>query len=109
LLQTVVTSCCYCYHFDPEIFPEPEEFRPERWLCENVSALESRYLPFSRGPRSCVGLNLAYAELYLNFSYFVRKYDLTLFDTSSRAMEWTDNFVVKTREHLKVVLSHVET
>jgi cytochrome P450 len=43
---------------DPEIFPEPMEFRPERWLPSNPNLDRcNRYLvPFGRGSRMCIGL-----------------------------------------------------
>jgi cytochrome P450 len=39
---------------NPEIYPEPERFRPERWEKLNPSAYE--YMTFSAGPRTCIGL-----------------------------------------------------
>ncbi|KAH8394884.1 hypothetical protein KR222_008620, partial [Zaprionus bogoriensis] len=41
---------------DPENFPEPEEFRPERFSDENKHAIKPfTYMPFGVGPRSCIG------------------------------------------------------
>jgi cytochrome P450 len=83
-------------------FPSPHKFNPDRWLSPEVSLLENRFMPFSKGPRSCIGINLAYAELYLNLGHMVRWYDLELFETSESAMKWKDNFVPTTQGHLKV-------
>ena len=46
------------YHHDPKIFPEPEVFRPERWLVsdEEFNKLERYMMPFSRGSRMCVAM-----------------------------------------------------
>jgi cytochrome P450 len=65
------------------VFAHPLEFRPERWLPDNpeLARLNKYYLPFSRGSRMCVGINLAYAELYLVISSVFRRYDMELFDT----------------------------
>jgi len=65
-------------HHDPAIFPDPEAFKPERWLVGPSEAAElDKYLtPFSRGPRSCPAPNLAYAELYLAYASVFRKIDL---------------------------------
>jgi cytochrome P450 len=106
--QTSVTSVTYCYHFDPVYFPEPETFRPERWLGPDAAQLEARMIAFSRGPRSCIGINLAHAELYLNFGYVFRKFDMRPYKTTAADMEWKDNFVVTTKGHLKVTLSKVD-
>jgi cytochrome P450 len=65
-------------------------------------------MAFSKGPRSCIGINLAYAELYLNLGYMVRRFDLEPFETTDRDMEWKDNFVVTTKGHLRVKVRRVE-
>ena len=59
-------------------------------------------MPFPQGSRSCIGINLAYAEHYLILGYMVRKYDLKLFETTEREMDWKDNFVPTTKGHLRV-------
>jgi cytochrome P450 len=53
---------------DAERFPEPHEFRPERWLSDVAPAQSpagSPYLPFGGGPRFCPGRNLALVESML--------------------------------------------
>lgn len=54
-------------HWDERLFPEPDAFRPERWLVDgqpNYKLL--RFLmAFGKGSRSCLGENLAYCEIYL--------------------------------------------
>lgn len=67
----------YVYARDGDIFPEPDEFKPERWL-EPTQAMEQAYLPFSIGPRNCPGQPLANAELYTTLPKIVRKYRLEL-------------------------------
>ncbi|KAF7194940.1 Cytochrome P450 monooxygenase [Pseudocercospora fuligena] len=48
----------YIQHMNPEYFPEPEKFKPERYLGDVKETM--RYLvPFGRGPRACLGMNLA--------------------------------------------------
>ncbi|ETI24063.1 hypothetical protein G647_03432 [Cladophialophora carrionii CBS 160.54] len=105
---TAITSVCYCYHFDPEVFPSPHTFDPDRWLSPDAPKLEARFMAFSKGPRSCIGINLAYAELYLNLAYMVRRFELEAFDTTDKDMEWKDNFVVSTKGHLRVKVRRVE-
>jgi cytochrome P450 len=59
-------------HYDPKIFPAPTTFRPERWLED--PRLDKYLVPFSRGSRQCVGMNLAYAEIYLGLAAIFRRY-----------------------------------
>lgn len=48
-------------HADPEIFPEPDAFRPERFLERRYSPFE--YLPFGGGARRCIGAAFALYEM----------------------------------------------
>lgn len=56
LPQTTVSIASVFLHENKGIFPKPKEFIPERWLESNSRELESYLVPFSRGPRSCLGI-----------------------------------------------------
>jgi len=91
---TIVSTSVTYVHFDEDIFPDARTFRPERWLEANGKSLDSWLLPFSKGPRMCLGLNLAWSELYLLFGNIFRKLDLELYKTTLEDMsEWSDIFV----------------
>jgi hypothetical protein len=63
---------CALIHLNPDIFPEPLEFVPERWLKDPQL---TRYLcSFAKGSRQCVGINMAYAQLYLCVAGNFRRY-----------------------------------
>lgn len=67
---TVVGCAPYMLHHDPEVFPDPFSFRPERWLEDgNDNGLwrpnmESSLIPFGVGLRACIGKNLAQQQMY---------------------------------------------
>jgi len=52
------------------IFPDPNSFKPERWLPLDTEGkrLQKFLVPFSKGSRQCLGKSLAYAELYMAFA-----------------------------------------
>ncbi|KAJ9573562.1 hypothetical protein L9F63_009047, partial [Diploptera punctata] len=56
----------YALHHDPNYFPDPERFDPERFNDENKPKInQSAYLPFGVGPRSCIGLQVEFLKIYL--------------------------------------------
>jgi len=57
-------------HLDPANFPEPERFMPERWVDDASGRLDKYLAAFSGGSRICLGINLAWAELYLIIASF---------------------------------------
>lgn len=51
----------YGLQMDPEYFPEPEKFIPERFLEENLNPMFSYlYMPFGIGPRNCPGNSIVH-------------------------------------------------
>lgn len=63
--KTPVGMSIYAMHFDPNVFPEPDVFKPERWLGQYTPQMDRNFVPFTKGSRSCLGINLAWAEMYL--------------------------------------------
>ncbi|KAL6921196.1 hypothetical protein ACHAPO_006104 [Fusarium lateritium] len=54
-------------HWNEELFPEPDEFLPERWLDNGKPnyKLQKFLISFGKGSRACIGENLAYCEVYI--------------------------------------------
>jgi cytochrome P450 len=69
-------------HDNSENFPSPQVFNPDRWLKADSERRLSRYLVnFSKGTRSCLGMNLAKAEIYLTLAAVFHRFDMELYDT----------------------------
>lgn len=64
---------------DPELWNEPEEFRPTRFLSAEGKVCKPEYfMPFGVGRRMCLGDVLARMELFLFFSSLLHTFDLRL-------------------------------
>uniref|UniRef100_A0A8C2SMV9 unspecific monooxygenase n=1 Tax=Coturnix japonica TaxID=93934 RepID=A0A8C2SMV9_COTJA len=78
---TIVIIPPYTLHRNTEYWPNPEEFRPERFSKENKDSIDPyTYLPFGAGPRNCIGmrfalltLKVAIAAILQNFTFQVCK------------------------------------
>ncbi len=53
---------------DPDMFPEPETFRPERFLETDDARLDDFSLHFGFGRRHCVGMHVAQQSVYITIS-----------------------------------------
>ncbi len=72
--RSTVAFSHYITHHLPELFPEPQVFRPDRWLGAQPSAFA--YIPFGAGPRSCIGEGFAKMTLKLTLSVILQRFRL---------------------------------
>ena len=82
-------------HENPDIFPEPRTFRPERWLVADrreTDRLERFVVNFSKGSRGCLGMNLAKAEIHLTLAAVFRRFDMELFETTTEDVDVVHDF-----------------
>ena len=76
---TFVRFPTYTIHHNPKYFPDPEEFRVERFFLENRDKIiPGSYIPFGIGPRNCIGMRFALMELKLVLAKLVLKYKFVL-------------------------------
>jgi cytochrome P450 len=75
----VVLGSIYLLHQNEDLYPNPQEFRPERFLERQFSPYE--FMPFGAGVRRCVGAALAQYELKIVLGTLIRKHNLALLNT----------------------------
>uniref|UniRef100_A0A0W0G312 Benzoate 4-monooxygenase cytochrome p450 n=1 Tax=Moniliophthora roreri TaxID=221103 RepID=A0A0W0G312_MONRR len=73
---TVVSTGNTFVHLNADIFPEPNQFHPERWTEAKDHSLDKYLVTFGKGPRSCLAINLGWSELYLILGNVFRKLEL---------------------------------
>ncbi|OCH91605.1 cytochrome P450 monooxygenase pc-bph [Obba rivulosa] len=95
---TVISVPSYSAHRDPDVWGyDAELFRPERWLeadKEKRDEMNKAFVPFSVGPRACVGRNLAKMQLLINIATVFRLYDIVL-ENPDAPLPVHDNFIRK--------------
>jgi benzoate 4-monooxygenase len=89
---TVLSVPTYSIHHSHEIWgPDADEFNPDRWF--NLTARQKEaFIPFSHGPRSCVGRNVAEMEMKLIAATWAHRYQPTLLQD---VMETREGFLRK--------------
>ena len=65
----------YTMHHNPALWKNPEAFRPERFLDGSETDLSEKWVPFSRGPRDCIGKHFAMLEAKLALAALCVRYD----------------------------------
>lgn len=73
---TMVMPCTYLVHHRPDLYPNSQQFIPERFLERQFSPYE--YLPFGGGNRRCIGAALSMFEMKLVLATIISKYQLNL-------------------------------
>ncbi|GFG33106.1 hypothetical protein Cfor_04652, partial [Coptotermes formosanus] len=67
----------HCLHRNPECYPNPEEFNPDNFLPETVRDRHPyAFIPFSAGPRRCLGEKYAIVEMKTVLSSIIRNFKI---------------------------------
>ncbi len=73
---TRISPCIYLVHHRQDIYPQPKQFRPERFLERQFSPYE--YLPFGGSNRRCLGMAFALYEMKLVLATILSRWELAL-------------------------------
>jgi cytochrome P450 len=70
-----VNYCSWASHYLPDVFPEPERFRPDRFEPEAKAALpKGAYVPFGGGSRTCIGMRFGQLEVKAIAAAILRRF-----------------------------------
>ncbi|MDJ0518287.1 MAG: cytochrome P450 [Trichodesmium sp. MO_231.B1] len=73
-----LSPCIYLTHHREDLYPQPKQFRPERFLERQYSPYE--YMPFGGGNRRCIGMAFALFEMKLVLATILSSWELALAD-----------------------------
>ena len=96
----------YVMHRNPDYFPDPERFDPQRWTPE---ARETRpkysYFPFGAGARICIGERFAWTEGILILATIAQKWKLSL--SPDQRVEYLAQITLRTRYGMHMQISRL--
>ncbi|GJQ64932.1 putative heme binding protein [Trypoxylus dichotomus] len=81
------------FHYDPEFFPNPDKFDPERFS-EDKQIKPYTYIPFGEGPRSCIGDRFSRQSLKVGILTIIRNYRLKLNPKVKLPLELVSAFTI---------------
>ncbi|RGP81376.1 hypothetical protein FLONG3_520 [Fusarium longipes] len=100
---SIIGMSAYTMNFSKELWgDDAATFNPDRWLGPGGKSLDTNMCSFSKGVRSCLGQNLAYAEIHYILAYLFKKYEIDLVDKDDR-IEAYDRFTSYVTSHAVMV------
>lgn len=94
VIGTPVILHIYSVLHDPELWDQPADFRPERFITDGKLMIPEYFLAFSAGRRSCIGEQLARKELFLFFANIMQNFNIVLpKGAETPSLEKHDGFV----------------
>lgn len=99
--NTYVGMSAQFTNYNADIFPDPYTFVPERWLqsVDESKRLDRYMVSFSKGSRRCIGIHLAYAELYITLATIFRRFRFELYETTRRDVDPKIDYFAPKPEH----------
>lgn len=79
----------YGIHHDPEYYPQPEIFRPERFSTEEKESRHPMaYLPFGAGPRTCIAERFGMMQSMLGVALLLKNFRFSVCDMTPKSLNF---------------------
>ncbi|XP_072391200.1 cytochrome P450 6j1-like [Diabrotica undecimpunctata] len=78
---------------DPKYFEDPEKFKPERFIDNQVKRYT--YFPFGDGPRACLGQRFAQTQIKLGIAYIIKNFKLTFNSKTQLPLKYDPFYILK--------------
>ncbi len=102
--RTDVFISPYMLHRNPAFWDAPEQFRPERFAGPGAEERHRfAYIPFSVGPRHCIGEHLAMFEMLVHLQTISRRFRIER--TSNKPVEFEAQINLRTRSNLMMTVT----
>jgi len=106
--RAFVNYCSWASHHLPDVFPEPDAFRPERFTPEATAALpKGAYVPFGGGSRTCIGMRFGQLEVRAIVTLILSRVTLAL--PESFALDIRQMPTISPKHGLPVLVAARET
>lgn len=90
-----VTLSVMGLHYDPELFPEPEAFNPDRFSTENKQKITPfSYLPFGDGPRICLGARFAILQSKIGLAVLLKDFQFSINEKMKLPMSFSRKSII---------------
>ncbi|XP_016928886.3 probable cytochrome P450 6g2 [Drosophila suzukii] len=98
---------CYALHMDPQYFPQPRKFLPERFSPENRKLhTPYTYMPFGLGPHGCIGERFGFLQAKVGLVYLLRNHLITTTERTPHRMQLDPKAIITQAKggiHLRLV------
>nr|UEN71151.1 cytochrome P450 4AV17 [Meteorus pulchricornis] len=90
----------YGIHHDPEYYPDPDKFNPDRFTEKNgMMKRPYTFLPFGEGPRNCIGIRFAMVQAKMGIISFLKRHEIIVSEKTVVPIKLSRRSIVTSSEN----------
>lgn len=94
---TIVIIPTFAIQRDPEHYPNPDQFNPDRFENDEVQKRHSMaWLPFSEGPRNCIGLRFGMMQSRIGLITLLKNFEFSISPKTGHPLTFMPNMFILT-------------